>query len=64
MILLISNFFNTHGWVVLQDNLSTSLVENGLEQWGSLKRKYASEMELSLQEYEHEVSQWRKPLGQ
>ena len=23
-------FYNTHGWVVLQDNLSTSLVENGL----------------------------------
>lgn len=52
-------FFNAHGWVVLQDNLSTSLVENGLEQWDSLKRKYASEMELSLQDYENEVSQWR-----
>ncbi len=52
-------FFNKHGWVVLEGNLSSNLVENGLNQWGMLKQNYASEMELSLQEYEKEVSQWR-----
>lgn len=53
------DFFEHHGWVVLRGNLSAELVEGGLSQWGALKQRYADEMNLSLVEYEHEVSQWR-----
>ena len=53
------DFFKQHGWVVLQGNLSADLVEGGLTQWGALKQRYADEMNLSLVDYENEVSQWR-----
>jgi len=53
------DFFNKHGWVVLAENLSSTTLADGLKQWGSLKQRYAFEMELSLQDYENEVSQWR-----
>ena len=52
-------FFRNHGWVVLHGNLSSELIEGGLSQWAVLKQRYADEMNLSLVEYENEVSQWR-----
>ena len=51
-------FFEEHGWVVLNGNLSSESIE-GLNQWANLKKRYADEMGLSLVEYENEVSQWR-----
>jgi UDPglucose 6-dehydrogenase len=52
-------FFNEHGWVVLQGNLASDVIQGGLGQWANLKQRYADEMGLSLVEYENEVSQWR-----
>jgi|GEM_PF-706258 len=52
-------FFEEHGWVVLNGNLSSKSIEGGLNQWANLKKRYADEMGLSLVEYENEVSQWR-----
>ena len=53
------DFFEEHGWVVLKGNLSSKAIQGGLGQWANLKKRYADEMELSLTEYENEVSQWR-----
>lgn len=52
-------FFEEHGWVVLNGNLSSESIDGGLNQWANLKKRYADEMGLSLVEYENEVSQWR-----
>ena len=52
-------FFEEHGWVVLNGNLSSESIDGGLNQWDNLKKRYADEMGLSLVEYENEVSQWR-----
>ena len=53
------DFFNHHGWVVIKNNMSGDIIENGLLQWDDLKQKYSEEMGLTKTEYESEVSQWR-----
>ena len=52
-------FYNTHGWVVVQDSISEQIVEAAKSQWVELKSACADEMNLQLDEYEKEVSQWR-----
>jgi len=52
-------FYNLHGWVVIDDSLSYDILQDALSQWLDLKVKFASEMGLSLEEYQLEVSQWR-----
>ena len=52
-------FYNTHGWVVVQDSITESILEGALSQWLELKSACAEEMDLQLNEYEMEVSQWR-----
>ena len=57
-------FFEEHGWVVLNGNLSSESIDGGLNQWANLKKRYADEMGISLVEYENEVSPVEKSLAQ
>ena len=52
-------FFISHGWVVIKNNISRSVAENGIVQWENLKSRYSEEMGLTKKDYEKEVSQWR-----
>lgn len=52
-------FYVTHGWVVIDRNLGKDTIGNSINQWTELKQKFAIEMDLSVEEYEKEVSQWR-----
>ena len=53
------DFYNQHGWVVIKKSLGEDILKETLSQWNQLKSKFASEMDLSLEEYRLEVSQWR-----
>jgi len=53
------DFYTTHGWVVIDDNIGNDLLEDSLTQWLQMKSKFAAEMDLSIDDYELEVSQWR-----
>ncbi len=51
--------FNQHGWVVLEKAIPEFVLENVKSQWLEMKSKYADEMNVSLHDYQSEVSQWR-----
>ncbi len=53
------DFYTSHGWVVISNTLDVRAVDESLNQWLELKSRYANEMNLSLEDYEQEVSQWR-----
>lgn len=53
------DFYTLHGWVVLDESLNSDILDGSLSQWFDLKSKYAKEMNLSLDDYQLEVSQWR-----
>ena len=53
------NFYNKHGWVVIDEALSPKLLESTLSEWESLKSSCAEDMGLSIEEYQLEISQWR-----
>ena len=55
----IIDFYNEHGWVVIDDSLSSEELTSVLEQWVSMKSNFSDEMGLSMADYEKEVSQWR-----
>ena len=52
-------FYNQHGWVVLKNVLDENTLKNTLDEWRNMKTRFAKEMEMPLEEYELEVSQWR-----
>ncbi len=52
-------FYNEHGWVVLENVMEESQLDLILGQWNEMKLRYSSEMKLSIEDYENEVSQWR-----
>ena len=55
----ITDFYNEHGWVVIEGVLNPDDQVAVLHQWNTMKQRFASEMQLSLEDYESEVSQWR-----
>ena len=53
------NFYNKHGWVVIDGALSPEILESTLSEWESLKSRCAEDMGLLIEEYRLEISQWR-----
>ena len=51
--------YNEHGWVVLNNVLSGNALEMATAAWNQMKKEYAGEMGMELDDYEKEVSQWR-----
>jgi|TARA_B100001741_G_C16537783_1_gene592811 phytanoyl-CoA hydroxylase len=53
------DFYNQHGWVVIDGVLPPDMVSETTNAWSEMKTEFAIEMGMSLQEYQLEVSQWR-----
>ena len=51
--------YNEHGWVVLNEVLSSETLDKTTTSWNQMKMGFAEEMGLDLNDYEKEVSQWR-----
>ena len=53
------NFYNTHGWVVIENGIVGDLLNDSLESWEQHRLQCAKEMGISFDKYKMEISQWR-----
>ena len=53
------NFFNEHGWVVIKAVFSPQQISSALKQLHEMKQEFAHQLNLTINEYEREISQWR-----
>ena len=49
------DFYNQHGWVVIDGVLPPDMVSETTNAWSEMKTEFAIEMGMSLQEYQLEV---------
>ena len=53
------DFYNAHGWVVIENGIQGDLLDDSLESWERHRQQCAKEMEISFEKYKQEISQWR-----
>lgn len=53
------DFFNAHGWVVINNLLSTEKITALKNQYSNMKVRYAKEAKIDICDYEAEITQWR-----
>ena len=54
-----TEFFNRHGWVVINQRLNETTVNEARSSWIDLRERCAQEMEINMDDYRKEISQWR-----
>jgi ectoine hydroxylase-related dioxygenase (phytanoyl-CoA dioxygenase family) len=52
-------FFNRHGWVVINQRLNETTVNEARSSWMDMRKRCAQEMDVSMDAYRKEISQWR-----
>jgi ectoine hydroxylase-related dioxygenase (phytanoyl-CoA dioxygenase family) len=53
------DFFNLHGWVVLENSIDREVWEEAHLAWENQRKQCALEMDIPLESYRKEISQWR-----
>ena len=54
-----AEFYNRHGWVVINQRLDKLTVDEARSSWVELRERCAQEMGVSMDAYRKEISQWR-----
>ena len=54
-----TEFYNRHGWVVINQRLDKLTVDEARSSWVELRERCAQEMGVSMDAYRKEISQWR-----
>lgn len=54
-----TEFFNRHGWVVINQRLNEMTLDEARSSWIELRERCAQEMGVSIDAYRKEISQWR-----
>ena len=54
-----TEFFNRHGWVVINQRLNETTVNEARSSWVELRKRCAQEMDVNMDDYRKEISQWR-----
>ena len=54
-----TEFFNRHGWVVINQRLDKMTVNEARTSWIELRERCAQEMGVAMDTYRKEISQWR-----
>ena len=54
-----TEFYNRHGWVVINQRLDKLTVDEARTSWVELRERCALEMGVSMDAYRKEISQWR-----
>ena len=54
-----TEFFNRHGWVVINQRLNETTVNEARSSWTELRKRCAQEMGVNMDDYRKEISQWR-----
>ena len=53
------DFFNIHGWVIIEDFIPLETISLIKSKFESLKKEKAHELNIDINDYEEEITQWR-----